>query len=267
MGRLRKKSAVTALFASTLIFSMAHLVASQKLVPQIQTGEIKEQHHTWSISIKYPYIVGTESFNAAVGKIVHPLTKTFIGEIPPLENAPSYPGYVSGKYSYAILKDGIISVLIEWDEYYPAAAHPGGGSASVNYDTSARRVLSLSDLFRRGADYVRELSRLATIDLAGSKRTDDYAIQHGAGPVESNFKVFTLTDTDLVLHFQPYQVGPGAQGSVDVTIPLTELRPILRKRWIPPRPHTIKVKLISGISPAGNYDVIVVALSACSWAW
>jgi hypothetical protein len=142
---------------------------------------------------------------------------------------------MNGNYTTNTLKNGVFTVLIDWSDYYPGAAHPGGGSASINYDTARHHVLGLSDLFRPGADYVHELSRLATIDLAGSEHTDDYAIRHGAGPIESNFRVFTLTETDLVLHFQTYQVAAGAQGPVDVAIPLTKLRSILRKRWIPGR--------------------------------
>lgn len=233
MKDLSKNSAVNALFVLGLFIATVVLGFAQNPVPPIQTREINERHQTWAISIKYPYIAGSESFNVAVKKIVHPLMKAFSGEIPPMQNAPNYPGYVNGKYSYVVVKDGIVSLLVEWDEYYPGAAHPSGGSASINYDTTTSRVLSLSDFFRPGSDYVAKLSKLATIELAGTEHTDDYAIQHGAGPVEANFKVFTLTDTDLVLHFQPYQVGPGAMGAVDVTIPLTKLTPILRRRWIP----------------------------------
>jgi hypothetical protein len=55
-------------------------------------------------------------------------------------------------------------------------------------------------------------------------------VLRGAGPVESNFKVFTLTDTTLVLHFPTYQVAPGVAGPQQVVIPLETLAPLLQKR-------------------------------------
>ena len=61
---------------------------------------------------------------------------------------------------------------------------------------------------------------------------DHGAIRHGAGPVESNFKVFTFTDTDLILHFPMYQVAAGAAGEQTAVIPLDKLAPLLRKEFI-----------------------------------
>ena len=42
-------------------------------------------------------------------------------------------------------------------------------------------------------------------------------------------KVFTLTDTNLVLHFPTYRVAAGAPGPLEVAIPLDTPARILRK--------------------------------------
>jgi hypothetical protein len=42
--------------------------------------------------------------------------------------------------------------------------------------------------------------------------------------------VFTLTDTDLVLHFPMYQVAAGAAREQTAVIPLERLASLLRKR-------------------------------------
>jgi hypothetical protein len=101
---------------------------------------------------------------------------------------------------------------------------------SINYDSRTCRVLELSDLFRPGVHYLQRLSRLAIAALDQNEFADHHAIRHGAGPAESNFKVFTLTDTALVFHFHMYQVAAGAAGTQSAVIPLDKLAPLLRKR-------------------------------------
>ncbi len=140
---------------------------------------------------------------------------------------PQYDGYIDGNYKAAVLKNAIVSVLLEWSEYFPGAAHPGGTSVTINYDGKTRRILKLSDLFRPDADYVSQLSKLAMTDLIGREIAEPMVIEHGAGPVEANFQVFTLTETSLILHFQTYQVAAGAAGPQDVEILLSDIGPLL----------------------------------------
>jgi hypothetical protein len=79
---------------------------------------------------------------------------------------------------------------------------------------------------------VSRLSQLAIAYLDEDQYAEHSAIRQGAGPVESNFKVFTLTDTDLILHFPNYQVAAGVAGEQTAVIPLDQLTPLLRKEFI-----------------------------------
>jgi hypothetical protein len=138
-----------------------------------------------------------------VGSLMERFKKEMVGGSAP-DSSPS--GYVNGSYNAAILKNGIVSVLLDYDEYTPGAVHPWGVMASINYDSRTCRVLALSDLFRPGVYYLSRLSQLAIASLDQNEFADHYAIRHGAGPVESNFKVFTLTDTGVAL---PHVSGGG----------------------------------------------------------
>jgi hypothetical protein len=122
--------------------------------------------------------------------------------------------------------------LFDSDEYTPGAAHPWGVMASINYDTRSGRLLTLSDLFRPDCNYLSRLSEISVHQLEQHEYAEESAIRHGAGPVEKNFQVFTLTDTELVLHFQQYQVAAGAVPSEQVSIPLKKLSPLLRKNYL-----------------------------------
>jgi len=207
------------------------LTCLPQTILQVQQREIHQQGPHYGVDIKYPEIENGDQFNAAVRQTVGSLTENFRKEMPDV-SAPDIlvGGYLNGSYNATILKNGIVSVLLAYSEYTPGAVHPWGVMASINYDSSTCRVLALSDLFRAGVNYVSSVSRLAIASLDQNEFADRHAIRHGAGPLESNFKVFTLTDTALVLHFPMYQVAAGAAGEQTVVIPMDRLAPLLRTR-------------------------------------
>lgn len=214
------------LLATTLL-----LACLPPTVLQVQQREIHEQGIHYVIDVKYPEIENFDHFNAAVRQAVDSLTEGFKKDMPGVD-APdaSVGGYLNGSYNAAILKNGIVSVLLDYGEYGSGAVHPWDAMVSINYDSRTCRVLALSDLFRPGVHYLQRLSRLAIASLDNNEFADHGAIRHGAAPLESNFKVFTLTDTALVLHFHMYQVAAGAAGTQSAVIPLDKLVPLLRKR-------------------------------------
>jgi uncharacterized protein DUF3298/peptidoglycan-N-acetylmuramic acid deacetylase PdaC-like protein len=201
---------------------------------RLQQRELSQHDDWWSIDIKYPIIEGDNTFNTAVRQHVTATADDFRTGLPRTASKgyPDYGAYLKGRYTAEILKNGVISVLFDYGEYTPGAAHPWGVMASINYDTRSGRLLALSDLFRPGCNYVSRLSEISIHELEQHEYAEKTAVRHGAGPVEKNFLVFTLTDTELVLHFQQYQVAPGAVPSEQVSIPLTKLARLLRKDYL-----------------------------------
>jgi len=181
--------------------------------------------------------MGADVFNLAIHRNLDSMVSDFKRGLPETANEdyPDYGAYLNGTYKAQVLESGVVSVLFDYTTYVPGAAHPGGELASINYDSKARRLLALSDLFRPKSQYVSRLSEMAIQSLDENEYADTHAVRRGAGPVESNFKVFTLTDTELVLHFQTYQVAAGAAGPQQVVIPLTSLKPLLQQRFRPDR--------------------------------
>jgi hypothetical protein len=230
-----------------LVSFVLFLAFSPEPEVQVQQREIREQ----GVIFRYPEIANAGRFNAAVHQIVDPLVKTWAdaaksGNRNQQENTAG--SYINGSYTLAILKSGVVSVLFEWTTYFAGAAHPSGERASLNYNTATGRVLALADLFRPGVDYVTRLSdlainslirqQLALLDGLRSSDPDEQReqeraiiaqVRKGAGPFAAIFKVFTLTDTHLVLHFQTAQVAHQIMGPQEVTIPLTALEPLLKK--------------------------------------
>ncbi len=188
-------------------------VASAQTLPSVQAREVREEGRRPKINFRYPEIPGAAPFNEAVRQIVNPLLDTF--------RNTSLPGWLDGGYSAANLKNGIVSVLLKWEWYSEGAAHPQHEIASINYDSNRGQLLALSDLFRSGVDYLPTLSRLAVDalehreDLAAL--TTPGGIKRGAGPVASNFKVWTLTDEYLVFAFHRVSGGRWSRGSTRST--------------------------------------------------
>jgi hypothetical protein len=73
-------------------------------------------------------------------------------------------------------------------------------------------------------------ARLSEATISDLKRRGVPVHRVGASPVEDNFRVFTLTNAALVLHFEAYQVSNYASGQQTVVIPFDKLAPLLRKR-------------------------------------
>ena len=233
-----------------LVFPLAVLVfasAQQKSATVEAYNHVREQVYRrggdgWSITIKYPSIASLPKFNAAVIRQVHATAAKFLKEFPgsPSEQFSNYSSYLNGVCTARVLRNGIISVLCDYGEYVAGAAHPWEVVTSVNYDSRTSRVLKLADLFNPGADYVSRLSKLSSeLLMQRPEIPDEQSIRNGAGPVEQNFQVFTLTDDALIVHFQQYQVAPGVAPALQIEIPLTKLHPLLRTRYRADRDHGV----------------------------
>lgn len=225
-----------------LIFSVSALVflsgqeksAVAQIASRVREEVYRQSGDGWSISVKYPSIVGLHNFNAVVVRQVHATAAKFRKEFPgpASEEFSTYGSYLNGVCTARVLRNGIISVLCDYGEYVAGAAHPWEIVTSINYDARSSRVLNLADLFNRGSDYVSRLSELS-IELLMQRPEvpDEQSIRNGAGPVEQNFQVFTLSDDALIVHFQQYQVAPGVVPALAIEIPLTKLQSLLRARY------------------------------------
>lgn len=99
------------------------------------------------------------------------------------------------------------------------------GSISINYNFEDNSFVELQDLFPGVADYVSQISEYSILSLKSQLGEDafDGQIDSGAGPDEDNFQSFVFDETNLTIVFGKYQVGPGALGNPEVTIPLNEI--------------------------------------------
>lgn len=111
-------------------------------------------------------------------------------------------------------------------------AHPNGYYRTFTFDKETGDELSLSDLFPANTDYLTELSQKARVALTAQiaeasnipeDELDTEYLESGTEPKADNFQWFYVTDTELVLIFPPYQVGPWALGTQIVTLSRADL--------------------------------------------
>jgi hypothetical protein len=77
-----------------------------------------------------------------------------------------------------------------------------------------------------------DVSRAQLTKTLGEDVNTEY-LNQGTTPEEANFENFTITGDALVLIFPPYQVGPYALGTQTVSIPLVELKDVLKPVYLP----------------------------------
>ncbi|HEX7651650.1 MAG TPA: RsiV family protein [Candidatus Paceibacterota bacterium] len=124
-------------------------------------------------------------------------------------------------------------------------AHPNGFYHTFTFDTQTGQNLALKDLFYANAPYLARLSDRAKTDMpaiiAKAENVDVSEVDmsptgmlmSGITPTEDNFANFAIDGTDLVIIFQPYQIGPWALGTQTDRIPLADLKDILKPDYQP----------------------------------
>lgn len=119
-------------------------------------------------------------------------------------------------------------------------AHPNGYHKTFTFDLETGAELSVWSLFLPETNYLEILSQIARSELPESIATKsgipvsdvniDY-INDGTTPMQANFDDFYFDGDDLVVIFQPYQVGPWVIGTQELRIPKSALVNILKSEY------------------------------------
>src|SRR5438552_11346518 len=132
----------------------------------------------------------------------------------------------------------MISLHFYGDSYFAGAAHPNNWSFSINYDLEKNKEINLSDLFT--GDYVKTISDYSITDITKQKKENyapeltspDESTLEGAGPKEENFKVFNPTLNGFLVTFPTYQVGDYVEGPMEVLIPYSALKNVIKSNGL-----------------------------------
>jgi len=112
---------------------------------------------------------------------------------------------------------------------FTGGAHPMTSLFTKVLDTAKGKEVKLSDLFQPGSPYIKRLSELTIADLSRRDNADKKWIKLGAGPDPAHFQKFVLSEREIILFFDPYEVACYAAGPQTVKLPLSALRDVWRK--------------------------------------
>lgn len=136
--------------------------------------------------------------------------------------------------SYKILFASPDIISIRFTHSYLSALHSVDGYESINYELKAGRPLQLREIFKPKVKYLQALSKLCHNKLLElfEMPEADWWMKEGTAPIEKNFGAWNITPEGIVISFADYQVGVGAMGAPDITIPFTELETLLKHRYL-----------------------------------
>jgi uncharacterized protein YecT (DUF1311 family) len=136
--------------------------------------------------------------------------------------------------------DGQVFAVVFTEFSDTGGAHPNTNYAAFNFLMPDGALVYLPELVD-GQRGIAQISKIVTADL--TKRiggpdgmSDADWIKRGAGPLATNFAVFTLLPKQIHIIFPPYQVAAYAAGPQDANVPLSALKGVWRANPRAPQP-------------------------------
>ncbi|MBV2180248.1 MAG: RsiV family protein [Castellaniella sp.] len=129
-------------------------------------------------------------------------------------------------------------VELDASQYRTGMAHGMSGSQFLNWDNQTEKALTIDNLLAPGArpafDQALRQAHADWLKNSPAAREDPENFAR-MWPFVSSDNV-ALTDTGLVVKYQPYEIAPYAWGQPELLIPYPRLSGILNPKFLPPSP-------------------------------
>lgn len=191
----------------------------------------------YTITVQTPRLVGSEDarvseFNQRMSDLIQDEIKYFRENIlthmttPPITSG----SFFDANYNLIYQRGDVWSFKFNFFGYADGAAHPFHYSLTLNYDLAQGRELALDDLFTQDAGYLNVMSSYCIAEL--SKRDIGFfgGFERGAEPTPDNYRNWNIAADGLIITFDEYQVAPYAAGPQTVTVPYSELKPLINQQ-------------------------------------
>lgn len=180
----------------------------------LTNGDIKpEWEHVTSLNLEYPV------FKSKDTELQDFLTTSITEKILSyMETNSDYNVSIYGSFKYDMSVNGYLSISTSIANH----AEGGNGTHTIPYtffvDLQNKKILSLNDLFIETEDEIYK-----EVAIKANKYNTSHA-QHDT-LLNYNYKEckFTITKDNLILTFNPYSISSGAEGIINIEIPLTDL--------------------------------------------
>ena len=132
------------------------------------------------------------------------------------------PSGEESSVSLGIPFQGILPIHTDYFEYYAGAAHGNYGQFTKHLRLSDFTEITLETLFSEG--YREVLEREIRLALKKQFGPDSPAIQFESLPDRFHYE---LQPAQMVVYFNPYEIGPYVLGQIRIPIPYVSLRHVI----------------------------------------
>ncbi|WKZ47236.1 MAG: RsiV family protein [Anaerolineales bacterium] len=191
----------------------------------------------YTITVQTPRLTGSEDervikFNERMNEVIQGEVNYFRENILAHMSSPPITSgsFLDVGYTLVYQRGDIWSLKFNFVGYSDGAAHPFHYSLTMNYDLEQGRKLSLDDLFVEDSGYLKTISSYCIAQL--SKRDIGFfgGFEQGADPTSENYRNWNIANEGLLITFDEYQVAPYAAGPQTVTVPYSELKPLINQQ-------------------------------------
>ena len=202
------------------------VAATALAAPQAMT--IKETRKGYNTDISYPRF-GHAAIDRQLETWARGIAKEFAEAS---RESTGEPNPWATEVNFEIKRNDARMIVVAFQNYsYSGGAHPNTSTETFNFLMPEGRRVEIAELFSpKGIQRISDISiaRLKQ-ELAGPDGVSDMDwIKRGAGPNARNFSSFLLMPRTLEITFDAYQVAAYAVGPQDVSIPLSNLRDVVR---------------------------------------
>lgn len=189
---------------------------------EIEEKVLVKEDEGMKLDIAVPEIDGMDEFNQQAIKLGKDLEAEVRGSVleesPPDNEAMQAAGEMD--YEVEFVDDQTVSVLIESYLYGEGWVHGVTSLEPLNYDIGTGSVVELADLFD-GDNYLAELSERARAEIEASDLKE--ALDLPFTEVKENQQYY-LTDEEIVLVFDQYEIAAGSAGPQEIPIAKNDLK-------------------------------------------
>lgn len=226
---------IMAIIAAGYWWQASRVPAPQDTTPEtLIFDSVKKDSDTEraTVAIEYPYFKDAKSenqrrINARMDGIISDIEKDFDQNVADSVPELDFKSTLSVKPQILRNDQRVVSIRLDVGWYISGAAHPNAFTVVLNYDLANGREIALGDLFQNSSDYLARVATKATEKLKEKFQQENIPFEEdaaaGSAAKAENYRNFLLKKDELVVIFDPYQVGPWAIGIQEVSIPFSEL--------------------------------------------
>lgn len=227
-------------FLSLLLFLVPLSVYSKSpLNFKITPISIDYSNNYISVDIKYPNLSSSQVNSSKINKVIKDDVNIFLSSLES-DGKASYEDSQNGKFhffpfnanvTYEVGRNNknLLSIPVVYYEY-TGGAHGLTKMVGYNFNPATGSIVNLSDLFNSN----NYLSLIKDTILKDIKSNSDIYFNDSIDHINSlkAFTNFYITETDLIVFFNQYEIAPYSSGIREFKIPLKSLTKYLKPEYI-----------------------------------